>query len=191
MSEVWHSILTPDAPCWVSFEADHCVLLPEPGHDPRSQARKRLEQAPSQGEIAEHALGYLFITADVFTLVRREEVESPQQVREKALHKRQNRKVSHLELPVPVEQLSKLILRQAAKDGVEEIALEPTAEGGEVRFLRDGTWQTVMTPPSRVIPKLIQHWRPRGLRTTRGPWGEGATLTPESFEEFPEARPDA
>lgn len=177
MSEVWHTILTPDAPCWVAFEADHCVLLPEPSHDPRAQARKRLAEAPSEGEIAEHALGYLFITADVFTLVRHSEVESHHQVREVALRKRQNRKVSHLELPVPIERLSTLILRQASQDKAEVIALEPTAEGGEVRFLLNGSWLTVMTPPSRVIPKLIQHWRPRGLNLTEGPWGEGATLT--------------
>ncbi|MBX3171366.1 MAG: hypothetical protein KF760_28410 [Candidatus Eremiobacteraeota bacterium] len=177
MSEVWHTVLTPDAPCWVAFEADHCVLLPDPGHDPAQKAKKRLLQSASEGEIAEHALGYLFITADVFTLVRHSEVENHHQVREVALRKRQNRKVSHVQLPVPVERLSDLILREASKDKVEVIALEPTAQGGEVRFLREGSWLTVMTPPPGVIPKLIQHWRPKGLNLTQGPWGEGAILT--------------
>ena len=177
MSEVWHIILTPDAPCWVAFEADHCVLLPEPGHDPAGRAKKRLSQAPTDGEIAEHALGYLFITADVFTLVRHSEVESHHQVREVALRKRQNHKVAHVQLPVPVESLSDLLLRQATNDKVEVIALEPTAQGGEVRFLQDGNWSTVMTPPIGVIPKLIQYWRPKGLRCRQGPWGECATLT--------------
>lgn len=177
MSEVWHSVLTPDVPCWVAFTADHCGILPDPGHDPAQKARKRLIQAPSQGEIAEHALGYLFITADVFTLVRRNEVESPHQVREVALRKRQSHNVSHVQLPVPVKELSDLILGQAGKDKVEVIALEPTAQGGEVCFLLDGTWRTVMTPSSEVIAKLIQFWWPRGLNLTHGPWGEGATLT--------------
>lgn len=177
MSEVWRSILTADSPCWVAFEADHCVLLPDPGHDPAGQAQKRLQQAPTEGEIAEHGLGYLFITADVFTLVRPGEVESPHQVREVALRKRQNHKVSHVELHVPVERLSKLLLGQASKDKVEAIVLEPTAQGGEVRFLQHGTWSTVMAPPLGVIPKLIQHWRPRGLSSRQGPWGECATLT--------------
>lgn len=178
MSEVWHSILTPDAPCWVAFEADHCVLLPNPGHDPAGQAQKRLLQAPTiDGEIVEHALGYLFITADVFTLVRRTEVESHHQVREVALLKRHNQKVTHVQLPVPIERLSDLLLRQATDDKVEAIALEPKAQGGDVRFLLDGAWCTVMRPPVGVIPKLIKHWRPKGLRSTQGPWGESATLT--------------
>ena len=163
MSEIWHSIVTSDAPCWVAFEADHCVFLPEPNHAPAAQAQKRLAQAPKEGEIVEHVLGYLFVTGDVFTLVRHNEVEGPGQVREVALHKRQCKNVTHVELPVPVAELSALILREAGKDKVEVIALESTAEGGEVRFLRDGIWSTVMSPPTRVIPKLIQFWRPRGL----------------------------
>ena len=177
MSEVWHSILTSDVPCWVAFEADHCVILPDPGYDPAELAQKRLSQASREGEIAEHALGYLFITSDVFTLVRHNEVECPQQVHEVALRKRQNVKVTHVQPSLPVERLSHLILGQAGKDEVEAIALEPTAKGGEVRFLQKGAWTTILRPPVGFIPKLIQHWRPRGLSTTEGPWGECATLT--------------
>ena len=113
----------------------------------------------------------------MFTLVRHAEVESHHQVREVALRKRQNHKITHVELPVPVERLSDLLLRQATKDKVEAIVLEPTAQGGEVRFLQQGNWVTVMTPPTGVIPKLIRHWRPKGLSSTDGPWGECATLT--------------
>jgi hypothetical protein len=177
MSEVWHSILTGDCPCWVAFEGDHCVLLTNPGPAPAWQAEKRLIQAPTEGEVVQHELGYLFITAEVFTLVRHSEVETSLQVREVALRKRQNHKVTHVQWPVPVERLSNLILGQASKDKVEAVGLEPTAQGDEVRFLREGTWSTIMKPPVGFISKLINYWRPRGLKCTQGPWGEGATLT--------------
>ncbi len=176
MSEVWRSILTPDAPCWVAFEADHCVLLPEPGPFPAAEAQRYLRQAPSDGEVAEHEQGYLFITSNVFTLVRPSEVQSPGDVPEVALQKRRNSTVTHVELHVPIEGLSRLILKQAAADQVEAVTLEPTAQGGEIRFLKQGVWSTVMQPPVGVVPQLIRYWQPRGLQLSQGPWGECATL---------------
>lgn len=176
MFEVWRSILTPDAPSWVAFEADHCVLLPEPGPAPAAQAQAYLRQASSKGEVADHEQGYLFITSNVFTLVRHCEVQSPAEVPEVALRKRRNDNVSHVELQLTVERLSQLLLKHASEDQIEAIALEPTEQGGDVRFLKQGVWSTIMQPPGRVVPRLIQHWLPRGPQLSQGPWGQCATL---------------
>lgn len=174
--QLWRSILTADAPAWVAFQADHCVLLPQPSHNPAQQAGSLLAKAPDTGEVAEHALGYLFITGEIFTLVRPEEVTDRSQVIEVALSKRKQRKVVHVELPVPLERLADLILRQAKTDLVEEIELEPLEHGGIIRFLREGAWFTAMQPPPGVIPRLIQHWMALKLRTSPGPWGDSARL---------------
>jgi hypothetical protein len=174
--QLWQSILTADSPAWVAFSGGHCVLLPDPSHNPAQQAGSLLAQALSDGEIAEHDLGYLYITGPVFTLVLHEEASDRAQVAEIALRKRSLRKVLHVELPVPVRQLAALILREAKKDSIPEVALEPLEGGGTVRFLQDGDWNTVMQLRPGVLPKLIDHLRPQGLQIQPGPWGDCARL---------------
>ncbi len=55
----------------------------------------------------------------------------------------------------PVVKLTNLILHEAVRTGASDIHLEPSADGGTVRFRVDGVMRTIMKVPSSVMSRVV------------------------------------